>query len=82
MPSPLVSTHVRASVFAHFGDEKRQRSLRHHALVTATYYRYFPNSGTYSESQRLWKRIVRRHDLCTTTEASDSAPGGTGSLRS
>ena len=76
---PTVSTNVRAGIFAYYGQFLRRRSLRHYALVTATYYRHFPESGSYNESLRRGSRL-RRMALVTMHAASSSDPGGTGSL--
>lgn len=74
-----VPTDIRAGVFAYYGHHKRRLSLRQYALVTATYYRHFPLSGTYAESRCRGRRLLRM-DLVTMAAALSSEPGDTGSL--
>ena len=69
-----MSLDVQASIFAHFGDEKRRVSLRHQALITSMYYRHFPDSGPYASArdrfQAAWMEMAERVNR----------PGGTGSF--
>ena len=71
-----ISRDVRASCFAHYGEKIRKRSLRHHALVTATFQRHFGDLGTYAALSSRWSL----QQAWMTAAESCSVPAGSGSL--
>jgi len=50
-------SHV-AAVFVEASEMVRSRSLRHGALVHATFYRNFKGVGSYASVRRKWKRAA------------------------
>lgn len=71
-----VPLNVRASSFAHHSQHIRRRSLRHRALVNATYNRHFSSLGTYEMLAARWYL----HQFWMTMAASASAPAGSATL--
>jgi len=70
MPFP---EHVRAGAFAAASAPIRQRSLRHRALVNATYYRNYPNSGSYASMRRRWRAGILAAAAAAAAAAAPAA---------
>ena len=52
-----IPPQIVATTFVATSERKRSLSLRHRAVVNATFQRHFP--GTYTATHLYWKKVLR-----------------------